>query len=113
LNNSNNWDNLTGALSANTGITANGFGIYVFSIFGSLGAKGLINIQFGDPLPGGTFVLGYAQTSTTKKNDTVMKIFSTPFTESGLTVPEPGTLALMLFGSGLVGAAGVLRRRFF
>ncbi len=105
-NASNSFTNWSGADSTILGITANNFGIYVFALSGAaLGPNGFVNITFSSSLPIGTFAVGYGQGIQNEK----LKGYSTPFTEAGLVVPEPGTLAL--FGTGLLTLAGLIRRR--
>lgn len=107
INNSNsigtekNW---TDTDLSRLGISATGFGIYVFALTGaSLGPMGLVNVTFPGGLPTGTFVVAYGQ-------NLAGTAYATPFTESGLVVPEPASLAL--FGSGMIALAVLVRRRF-
>ncbi len=89
------------------GSTPSSFGIYVYRINSALGPKGLFDITFSGDLSAGTLAIAYAQNGIIGKGQ---KIFSTPFTEAGQApgIPEPGTLAL--FGTGLLGVAGLVRR---
>jgi hypothetical protein len=102
-NNSNNFGNWAAADLFVNGITANGFGIFVYSLSGT-GIEGgsQVDVMFGSDLNLGTFAVAYGQ-------DSKGKAFSTPFTESGLTVPEPSTF--MLFGVGLLSLL-FMRRKF-
>lgn len=111
-NNSNSFKNWAAADFGIDGITAADFGIYVFALSGEdLAGKGLIDILFPGGLPLGTFVVAYGESGSCKH----LKIYDTPFTESGMTngstgaVPEPGSL--LLLGSGLLLTAILLRRR--
>ncbi len=103
-NNSNSFTNWAAADFRVNGITATGFGIYVFALSGAaLGPHGLVNITFSPgSLPLGTFVVAYGNASGTP--------FNVPFTEAGLVIPEPGSMAL--FGTGLLVLGGALRRRW-
>ncbi len=100
-----NWSALDLAINS---ISATSFGIYVFAINADLGSKGLIDIGFSAPLPLGTYAVAYGQSPPMNPRGDYF-VFSTPFTEAGLVVPEPGTL--LLFGAGLLSMAGVVRRR--
>jgi hypothetical protein len=99
---SNSLVNFNTAELAHNGFTATSYGIFEDTITGAnLAAKGSITI--GGIFPLGTFVDAYGC-------DATGTCYATPFTEAGLTtVPEPGSLAL--FGSGLIGLAGLLRRK--
>ncbi len=100
-NQSNSLTNFNTAELAHNGFTAASYGIYRVTISGAnLGAKGFITINGSFPV--GTFVDAFGVNGSGRE-------FATPFTEAGLVVPEPGTLAL--FGSGLLGLAAAIRRR--
>lgn len=87
------------------GITASGFGIYVFQVTATLGPNGLVNFNFANgALPLGTFIVGYG-------NDG-QHVYVNPFTQAGLTTnqtPEPASLALL--GAGFVGLGTMVRRK--
>lgn len=98
---SNSLGNFNTAELAHNGFTATSYGIYGVTITGAnLGPSSSISVAGVFPL--GTFVDAFGMSNTGKN-------FSTPFTEAGLVVPEPGTLAL--FGIGLLGLAAAVRRR--
>jgi hypothetical protein len=101
-NNSNSFTNWAAADLAVNGLTVTGFDVWYYDINGSgiTGGK-TIDVTFGSALPIGTFAVAYGTLGD--------KVFSTPFTESGL-VPEPSTL--LLLGSGLIGLAGFGRKKY-
>jgi hypothetical protein len=109
---SNNFGNWFTA-DQNIGVTAANFGIYVFALTTALEGGGLVDIQFSQALPVGTAVVAYGQTPVWYDNQgrPRVTIYDTPITQAGqtTTVPEPGSLALL--GSGLLGLAGMIRRK--
>jgi hypothetical protein len=86
------------------GITVHSFGIYVFALTSgaNLGPHGFVNVTFSSPLPAGSYAVAYGL-------NTNGSIYGTPFSEAGLVVPEPASLAL--FGLGMIGLAVLVRRR--
>lgn len=104
-NASNNFGNWAAADLAVNGITATGFGIFVYELTGTdITGGAQVDVTFASDLALGTFAVAYGtSTSTNSKGKVTTRVFSTPFTESGLThkVPEPSTL--LLFGMGLLG----------
>lgn len=129
-NNSMSFGNFQAADLAVDGITvANNadYGIYVYSIeTANFDSKNFLQLSVSG-IPEGTFVMGYGQDNYSTYDPcktrhrgvcvggyTDYKLYSTPFTEAGLTttrprVPEPASL--LLFASGLLGLGTLLRRR--
>ncbi len=108
-NASNNFGNWAAADLAVNGITANGFGIFVYSLYNTQITGGsTVNVTFGNALSNGIFAVAYGQALKGGK----IQSWTTPFTESGLThqVPEPGTL--LLLGSGILGLGIFGRKKF-
>jgi hypothetical protein len=108
-NNSNIFGNWAGADLFVNGITANGFGIFVYELLNTgITGGNTVDVTFLSNLNVGTFAVAYGQSIDKHGKITA---FTTPFTEAGLTqnVPEPA--AFMLFGVGLV-SVWFMRRRF-
>jgi len=98
---SNSLAELEAADLALDGITANGYGIYEFSV-GPSSPGSIIQIN-GVNVPLGTFAFGYGYEENGFED-------GTPFAQAGITTPEPGSLILL--GSALLSMAGILRRRW-
>ena len=116
-NNSNSFTNLQAAELAVNGTVATSFGIHVFAIKNDaavanqqiLAGHGLANITFNSgALPAGTFAMAYGFKGNFAAGEG--RVFSTPFTHSGLTrVPEPPVLGLVVLA--LSGSMVSWRRR--
>ena len=113
VNNSNSFTNYAAWDLAVNGITAQNFGIYVFTLdTGGFSGKDFLNMDIhGVPL--GTFAVGWGQVVTVDQHgNRHVTQYGTPFTEAGLQTnqtPEPGTLFLL--GSGLLGVGTLVRRK--
>ncbi len=107
-----NWHN--GELAIN-GINATSFGIYIYTLTDlhlTGGSAPGVEVNFLSDLPIGTFAIAYgcsAQNTAGTKCSNVGNTWSTPFTQSGIVTPEPGSLALL--GAGILGLFGVRRIR--
>ncbi len=100
-NQSNSLTNFNGAELLINGFTAAAYGIFEVEITGAdLGPKGVITISGN--LPFGTYVDAFGV-------DENGAAFVTPFTESGLSVPEPSTLTSLF--AGLLAVGAFARRR--
>jgi PEP-CTERM motif len=110
--NSNSYTNWSTFDASLLGSTPSNFGIYVFALYGvGLEANGYVQVTFSG-VADGTIIVAYGQSVSCHNNNCTTSIYDTPFTEAGDAhgqVPEPGSL--MLFGTGLLGMAGFLRRK--
>ncbi len=104
--NKSNWFGLESFL----GNSVNGFDIWVYEITlnENFSGKTGFDVTFSSALPYGTIVFAEACNNfadCTAENN----LFFTPFTTSGVVVPEPASMVLM--GTFLFGAYTVLRRK--
>ena len=77
---------------------------------GTLAAEGIANVNGANvSFIQNEFVAGGVLTDPTNTTGDTMSYFGPNFMYGGSTVPEPGTLVLL--GSGLLGAVGVIRRK--
>ena len=101
--NSESFVNWAAADAAVLGLTANNFGVYVYELSntGLLGHPSTVDVTFGSALPVGTFVVAYGCASTGWR--ATGDIYSTPFTQAGLSVAEPTAVSsLACFGALLL-----------
>jgi len=111
---SESFTNWSGADLARNGITATGFAIFVYTLSNTSGTTLTggtgISLSFTSGLPVGSFVVAYGCSATTGSVCSgTGTTFGTPFTNAGVTVPEPSTLALLAFG--IFGLAVLARHR--
>ena len=86
-----------------------GFDVYVFGLPTTAASpfegNTFVNVNFGSALPEGTFAVAFG----TAKSGSKTTAYTTPFTQAGVDVPEPGSLALLL--SGIAGLFAARQRR--
>lgn len=106
--NSESFVNWAAADSSVLGINANNFGVYVYQLdnTGLLGHPSTVDITFGSDLPVGTFVVAYGCDSDSGTWSSPCgsggTIYSTPFTQAGLSVPEPANLSWLACFCGIL-----------
>jgi hypothetical protein len=123
---SESFTNWSAAELAVNGITANRFGIGVYSLTGTgMTGDGSVTVDFASALPVGTFAVAYGcETGGTDSNGACSpggNVFGTPFTQSAMvttggrvppqSIPDPGSLVLLATSLGLLKGTAPWRAR--
>jgi hypothetical protein len=105
-----NWQTANSQL----GLSTTSYTLYVYALTGTnLSGGKTASVTFNGSLPLGTFIIAYSCSTGSNTQACTQQgdnMGATPFTVAG-EVPEPTTLAL-LGTTGLLGLAGVVRRKF-